>query len=215
MRTNPKLYGDPFEEPEGREEILNRLMNNVWKAEGYLLVIALMSKNVRFLVQSIFKTSKVTLTLFVYSNVMDAFFDLSDGVFNSAPSLVGIGCIFGGFGFLAFGAVYLRSALKARSWVEGNARILSVAVKEHVFKHERSYSVDIQYEFDAAGQVHLGDKLDLTSSSDKRRNHVQYNVDQLSDYIKQCRSVSVFYDPADPTNSALIRDFKLSHFVAM
>jgi Protein of unknown function (DUF3592) len=146
---------------------------------------------------------------------MDAFFDLLDSVFGSAPSLVGLGCIFGGLGFLAFGAVNLRSAFKARAWVEGNARILSVAVKERVFKHERSYSVDIKYEFDAGGQLHLGNKLDLTSSSNKRRNHVQCIVDQFDNFIEQGRNVAVFYDPADPTNSALNRDFKLSYFVAV
>ncbi len=177
--------------------------------------ITQLSENVRFVVQSASKTSKVTLTLFVYPDVMDAFFDLLDGVFTSAPGLVGLGCMIGGLVFLTFGAVDLRSAFKARGWVEGNARILSVAVKEHLFKHERSYSVDIKYEFDAAGQLHLGDKLDLTSSSDKRRKHVQRIVDQFNDFIKQGRNVSVFYDPTDPTNSALNRDFKLSYFVAM
>jgi len=159
--------------------------------------------------------SKVTLTLFIYPDAMDVFFDLLDDVFTSAPGLVGLGCLLGGLVFLAFGAVNLRSAFKARSWVEGNARILSVGVKEHIYKNERSYSVDIKYEFDAAGQVYTGDKVDLTSSSNKRRSPVQRIADHFHEFVQQGRSVSVFYDSTDPRISVLNRDFKPSYFIAM
>lgn len=159
--------------------------------------------------------SKMPLTLFIYPDAMDAFSDLLDGIFTSAPGLVGLGCLLGGLVFLAFGAINLRSAFKARNWVEGNARILNVGVKEHIFKHERRYSVDIKYEFDAAGQLYTGNKVGLTSSSNKRRGPVQQIADHFHEFIQQGRNVSVFYDPTDPNNSALNRDFKPSYFASI
>lgn len=145
---------------------------------------------------------------------MDAFLTFLDGVFSSGKGIVGLGCIFGGLGFSAIGVSSLRSAIKARDWVEGHARFLKVDVKEHVFRRERSYSLAVEYEFNVADQLYRGNRVKLTVTSDKRRKPVQRLAEEFHSNMRQGHMVPVFYNPTDPAQSVLSRDLEPGLLVA-
>ncbi len=138
-----------------------------------------------------------------------------DGPFAAAPAIVGLGAFLGGLGFLAIGVFYYRSIYRSRSWSETSARILIAEIKEQVYKSQRSYSLDVRYEFNVAGQLCKGDRYSFSMTSERRRESVQQLVDQFQDYIRQSHVVPVYYDNEDPTKSVLNRELNSSFPIYM
>jgi hypothetical protein len=112
-------------------------------------------------------------------------------------------------------ALLFRPAVKlvqARSWPSTDCTILSSDVGRHSgSKGGSTYSIDITYEYEAAGQTHRSDRYDFMGGSSS-------GYDGKADVVKRYPPgirAKCFVNPKDPGDAVLNRDFQAAYLVGL
>ena len=128
-----------------------------------------------------------------------------------------LGFMFIGLVFLLLGGYELLQGWKTKDWPAAPGKILSSQVQSgNSNSHgparttgtgsRRRYSVDVRYRYEVDGQKFEGSRLRFGNVSYKKRSKAQKETDRFL----PGKEVEVFYDPANPQSSVLIKGSGLS-----
>ena len=107
-----------------------------------------------------------------------------------------------GFTYLMFVQPVLK-VWEARSWKQTTCRVLSSAVGTHMARHGLTYSVDIVYRYRVGRQWYTERRYDFGMGSSSGYSGKEAVVEQYP----PGKHVTCYYDPADPADAVMNRDF--------
>ena len=119
------------------------------------------------------------------------------------PVLLKVGALFlllVGLFCLVAGGMTLRKAKASRSWPTTTGKVLSAKVVEVKGRRTR-YRPKVEYEYEVGGKTLRSDQVWVDGSRDYPRIE---KADDAVDRFRVGKKVTVFYDPADPSESALV-----------
>jgi hypothetical protein len=121
--------------------------------------------------------------------------------------------------FMAVGVVMafimggeLNTWHNAQNWPEVPARILHAEVKRH--SHEKrknrgaTYTVAARYAYEHNGRQYVGQKIDLSSSSDSVKAYHQNVCDELRQHQESGQPFRCYVNPDKPEQALLYRDLR-------
>jgi hypothetical protein len=89
--------------------------------------------------------------------------------------------------------------IQSRKWPSVEGKILHVSANEHVDEGHLTYFSKVVYQYKVGEQVYSNDRVEIGA----RSGRTQFHLKRWSDCYSAGRSVRVYHDPQNPTQSVL------------
>jgi hypothetical protein len=117
----------------------------------------------------------------------------------------------GGALFVTLGVLPVARLLDARDWLPTPCTVISSSVRSHASDDGTTYSIDILYEYEAAGRSWRSNRYDFVGGSSSGHSGKREVVDRYP----EGSTATCFVDPDDPSQAVLNREPSVRYLVGL
>ena len=112
-----------------------------------------------------------------------------------------------GMGFLfAFVLPALYDGYRMQSWPGTQGYLISTSLDSHYSDNSTTYTAKARYQYRVAGRSYENDRVAIHTSGDNIGDFQETTGHMLESHFSNKQPVMVYYNPADPADSVLIRE---------